>query len=1230
MDTIRIKVNGQDVDARPGSTILETVRELGLDRIPTLCHAPELKPYGSCFVCVVEVKGRPNLVPSCATRVAPGMEVETRNPRVVASRKTALELLLSNHYADCVSPCRLGCPAGVDAQGYIALAAMGLEKEAVDLIREANPLPAVCGRVCVRKCEVVCRRVDVDAPVGINAIKRYVTDAPGVYDETPAREPSRGKSVGIVGAGPAGLTAAWFLARKGYEPVLYEAQPRGGGMLRYGIPNYRLPDDVMDREIAHVVKAGARIHYGVRVGRDVTLDQLQARHDALFLGTGAWVAKDMRIPDEHAVEGVLSGIDFLKEKADDPTPIPGTVAVVGGGNTAMDVARTSWRCGADKVIVVYRRTRAEMPADPLEIEDCLHEGIEIMELVAPVGLVSEGGRLKALRCIRMVLGEPDASGRRRPVPLEGSEFDLPCHWVISAIGQDPVLDGLTRLGDADVALTRWKTFKVDTATMKTNIPGVFAGGDAADDGPTVVIDAIRDGQRAARTIHAHLSGEALPQAPFGVTKAFWAKPGKAELGEVQESPRHEVQMLDVEDRRGSFREVATGFDPEDAAHEADRCLSCGCVRELDCELRLQAEEYGVGMERFAGYVRKHKVDDRHPWIVYDPNKCVLCARCIRTCARVLPISALGLVGRGFRTEMRPAMNDPLVETSCVSCGNCVDACPTGALTVKTAFPGRAALVTDDVATHCGFCALGCEITVKRFGRDRYYVGPSGTPGAYLCRYGRFGYELFVRQKRLVKPTIRDGGLTREAEFGEAWAAAAAGLKAVAERHGSEALAVFVSPELSNEEMILAGRIAREALGTPWVGSLALVASGRRSGALDPILGITASTADRSVLRDADLVICNNTSMESDHLVLAVEIAEAVREHGARLVVVNSTLDSADRKLATLALDPMRGRAAIFWSAVIRAMVQDGFPARETIEELPGGHEFLAMLDALPVNVSMLTGVDGAAIEKAAYLVRAARRVVVVHSPDRPQDASPGDLEVLGQLVVLLRAMGIQADILLPGMCANEAGTEVTGADPGFLLGRCAVDGEPDAAMLADLLADGVIRGVLVLGEDPLRADRTAAWFRNVEFLVAMDWTPTETTQAADVVLPGSTCLEAEGTRCSFEGRVLRFAQAVAPPSGRAGWEVLAGLAEALGLRTAGLTAQDLAREAEEAVREAQGTLAPFYWNTGQDRPELTDLRLTAAGTGARPGPIPPPLTHVERYKRDIREVGTERFRVRSR
>ena len=1217
---IKLKINGQEIEAARGKTILEVVRENNIDDIPTLCHSPELKPYGSCFVCVVEVKGRGNLVPSCATSIAPDMEVETRNPRILDSRKTALELLLSNHYADCSSPCMDGCPADVDVQGYIALSAMGELQQAIDLIREKNPLPAVCARVCVRKCEDVCRRMDVDTPVAINNIKRYLSDADNAYATEPECLPPTGKTVGIVGAGPAGLTAAWFLGKQGIKPVIYEAMERTGGMLRYGIPEYRLPDGVMDREVEYIKKVGAEIHCGVRIGTDVTLNELKNRHDAVFLAAGAWTGKAMRVEGEFDTEGVVTGADFLPEKVDNPEPLTGTIVVVGGGNTAMDAARTAWRLNADKVIVLYRRTKAQMPADKMEIEDCIEEGIEIMELAAPIGIVRENGKLKALKCQRMKLGEPDASGRRRPVPQEGSEFELPCDLVISAIGQNTVLEGLTEIETGDVELTRWNTYVVNTRTMKTNVEGIFAGGDAADDGPTVAIDAIRDGQRAAASINAWLTGGKVAPEPFAVHKEFWSKPGRNELGEIKESPRHELHTIEVEERRNSFQEVATGFEPEDNEHETDRCLSCGCVRFDDCDLRLYGEEYGVDMEEFKGHVRKHKVDERHPYIVYDPNKCVLCSRCVRTCARVLPLPALGLVGRGFKTEMRPAMNDPLVETSCISCGNCVDSCPTGALTMKYPWSGRACLDTEDVRTHCGFCSIGCEITVRSFGDQHYFIKSNGEPGDYLCRYGRFGNELFIKQGRMKNSVIREGSSYKAVQQQTANEAIVKQMRKAVEDHGAEKVAVFVSPELTNEEFYLASEIARSGIGTNNIGSLAIISGGGRSGVLDKSFDFTASTSDKECLTDADLIICNNTALEEDHLILAVDVIQRVKD-GAKLIVANSTLANSDQHLATLAVDPMRGRASFFWNAVMQELMDKDVISPDNIA---GRDEFLKNRNISVEIAGAKAGVESEDILKAAELIINANRIVIVHSPDRPQDAAPQDIEIFANLTLMLKDARKQIEFILPRLIANTAGLEVMGADPAFTTGRISVGenalpGAKTSQELRALLEDGELKAAFIIGENPLDFSRTGSWFQNCQFIAAMDWTDTETTMAADVTLPGSTYLETPGTRCNYEGNVICFNGAVPPASGKTGREVLECLAEAFNLK--------LNESPDELIREKLGDMVRFYWNTGEKRNWDGRGTLVPITLGAKASSILPPLTHGQQYRKDIREVGTERFRV---
>jgi formate dehydrogenase major subunit len=1226
-----IEINGRPVTANEGQTILEVVEEQQLDTIPTLCHSRELAPYASCFVCVVELEGRPNLVPSCATKVADGMKVLTRSPRVLEARKTALEFLLSNHYADCTAPCRNGCPAGVDVQGYLALSAMGEYRKAVDLIRETNPLPAVCGRICVRKCEAVCRRQDVDEPVAINDVKRFVTDLPGAYAGVPVREPAKGKSVGIVGAGPAGLTAGWFLGLQGYDAVVYENMPAPGGMLRYGIPEYRLPKADLDREIEYITRAGVEIRCGVNIPRDTTVDGLLQKHDAVFLSPGAWGGKAMGVSGEFDTDGVVTGVEFLVEKAADPSPVQGTVLVVGGGNTAMDAARTSWRLGADKVIIVYRRTKAEMPADPHEIEDCLDEGIEIMELVAPVGITQQNGRIQALQCIRMQLGEPDASGRRRPVPLEGSEFELPCHLAISAIGQEPLTAQMLGEAQSSPAVSRWATLEADAETMTTNIDGLFAGGDAANDGPTVVIDAIRDGQRAAHAIHDYLEQRDKPVRPFVVKKEFWAKPGEQELGEVRQSPRRHMHKIPIDERAGSFREVATGFDHEDVAHEAERCLSCGCVAYDWCKLRLYAEEYGADQEYYKGYARKHKVDAAHPHLVYDPNKCVLCAKCIRTCDRILPIGALGLVNRGFQAEMRPAMEDPLVETSCISCGNCIDACPTGALTVKYPFRGRACLEYQATATHCALCSVGCGVTVKDLGGDRYFLESSGSPGDYVCFYGRFANDLFINRKRLLKPVVREGLAHVEVTYRNAYDRIVAGLREAVRVHGPQAVAVFVSPELSNEEMYLAARIAREGLGANNVASLSLLASGMPSGALDRSLGFTASTAGAEALRDCDLVICNNTDTQSDQLILSVAIQEAVKS-GARLVLARSAEDPLD-VVADLSLDPMRGRSTALFNGIIQLLIEDGYFDRDRVAAMPGGAEFLAdTRDYAPATTAAQTGVAEDGIRRCAAMIREAGRIVLVHSPDRPRDRAPGDLHALGNLLLLLRSAGVAADLILAYQSGNAAGIEISGADPAFAPGRRPAHAGAGARTRAELLAalaGGRIKAALVIGEDPLRHDQTAAYFDDLDFLAACDWAETETTLFADVALPMTTYLETEGTRVNFEGRLLDFTAAIAAPNGIKTWHVLKNIGDQLGVATPGVFAA-ISAELAGLVRKTQGDRSAFTFNTGEARAWDGTGSLVVADADLASSPGAPALTACAQYKSEVQEIGIRDYRVGAR
>jgi NADPH-dependent glutamate synthase beta subunit-like oxidoreductase/ferredoxin len=509
------------------------------------------------------------------------------------------------------APCANTCPGGIHVQGYIVLIAQGRFQEALNLIRQAIPFPGICGRICTHPCEVNCRRAEVDEAVSIRLLKRFVADWEVENSEALAEESDlppqsagpnitmRDQRVAVIGAGPAGMAVAENLVRRGYGVTVFEAQPVVGGMMAVGIPSYRLPRQVIRREIDRIGKMGVEIRLNTPIGPQgtYTLEELLAQgYEAVFLGIGAHQGHKLRIPGED-LNGVVCGIELLKavnlsHQTEDPQwqmkvlsyllgGVGTRVAIIGGGNTAMDVARSLKRLGVDDVRVLYRRTRAEMPALPEEIEEAEHEGVPIEFLVAPVRVLGdEHRRVTALECVRMKLGEPDHSGRRRPVPIAGSEFTLQVDMVVLAIGQSP---DLAVLGEGHAfGITREGTFNVDRLSYMTNQPGVFAAGDAITQ-PVSVIDAIGSAKQAAAGIDAYLQGVRAQDEPVSAREVPIAR---RELlpDDLTFQPRHPSPTLSMARRMHSYAEVELGYDAETAMAEARRCLMCGpCSECLACE-----------------------------------------------------------------------------------------------------------------------------------------------------------------------------------------------------------------------------------------------------------------------------------------------------------------------------------------------------------------------------------------------------------------------------------------------------------------------------------------------------------------------------------------------------------------------------------------------------------------------------------------------------------------------
>jgi len=471
------------------------------------------------------------------------------------------------------APCHHSCPIETEASSYVALIAQGKFKEALEVNRWVNPLPSVCGRVCNHPCETRCRAGEVSDPIAIRHLKRFVADHERANGGPPEVSPVEKKyeKVAIVGSGPAGLMASWELTKQGYEVTIFEAESVPGGMLSWAIPEYRLPKDVLNADIDYIKAHGVDIKTNTRVGKDVTLEDLKKQgYKAIFIATGAPENLKLGILGED-VEGVIDPIEFLKQyNLTKQATIGKKVAVVGGGDSAMDAARTAWRLGAD-VTILYRRTRPEMPANEEEIEGALEEGIKIEFLTLPIEAIAENGKLTRVKCTRMALGKFDGSGRRRPAPLEGSEFELEVDTLIPAIGQKPNLDFLS--GNTGINVSKWNTVEVDPESMMTNVEGVFAGGDVVS-GPGTVITAMKAGKTAAESIHQYLRGESLEKEYEPTKPRMEVPPVELDINEAMTLERPEIPCLTVEKRTGNFQEVELGFSKEQAMNEAKRCLRC--------------------------------------------------------------------------------------------------------------------------------------------------------------------------------------------------------------------------------------------------------------------------------------------------------------------------------------------------------------------------------------------------------------------------------------------------------------------------------------------------------------------------------------------------------------------------------------------------------------------------------------------------------------------------------
>ncbi|OED61510.1 formate dehydrogenase subunit alpha [Vibrio tasmaniensis ZS-17] len=1207
---IQIVIDGKYRIVEQGQTVLEAAKTCGLE-IPSLCGLNKTADKVPCDLCVVEVDGV-GVTRSCELEVSNGLNITTQSKQLTNHRQEALNRIMTDHYADCEAPCQTACPAGVDIQSYLHHIAQNDHIKAIEVIKKTLPMPLSIGRVCPAFCETECRRNLVDESIAIRQLKRHAADADLAAQESymPPKKPNKGKRVAIVGSGPGGLTAGYYLSNEGYDVSVYESMPKAGGWLRYGIPEYRLPKSILDKEIELMCRNGMAVECDKKLGVDFTLSDLSNDFDAVCLAVGASQAVEMNYAGSD-LAGCYLGVDYLKDYVTEKQYITGKkVAVIGGGNTAIDCARTAVRDGADTTLI-YRRTRDEMPAEDYEIEEADHEGVKFHFLTNPAeNIADENGHVSEIRLERMALGPADASGRRSPKPT-GEFFVENFDTVIAAVSQKPDLSFMDN-ESLEIPLTRWNTADADPQTMHTGTGNIFSIGDFRR-GPATAVEAVGDGRIAAQAIDRFFNGDMnqIPAKPFNSRKQKQLKAVDPEqYKSIQRMARKIMQELTPEQREQSFEEVETGFDNADAIAEAARCLECGCQANTDCDLRdysteykatqthpeykidvasndswqaIRAEETKVGLTR-----QKFAVDDSSEFIIFDANRCISCGQCIQACREQNVHGVLSFMNQSdgkpaSRPECRPnfGVDKTLMgDSNCVQCGSCVQACPTGAMVdARDRKQGDTDLLKK-VDTICTYCGVGCKLTMhvdEKKNKIRYIEGgDSPVNEGMLCVKGRFGFDFVGSDARLTTPLIRKDGWLQPASWDEAIKLIADKFTAIKQGFGSNALAGFSSAKTTNEDNYAFQKFIRRELGTNNVDHCARLCHASTVTGLEASLGSGAMTNDIPSIKHSDVIFIIGSDTTSAHPIIGSHIKQAVRHGGARLIVADpKRIDIADHAELYLAHRP--GTDVMLINGVMQQIIKHGWYDQEYIEDRVDGFDTLLQEVMSPSysldKVELVTGVKAEDIFAMARLIGTAERTAVYYSMGITQHTTGHDnVRSIANLQLLCGNIGIEGGGINPlrGQ-SNVQGACDMGALPNNLPGyqkvynpmvrqkfamEWGVSNLPAETGLTlteiiDAACHRDVRGLYVMGENPVLSDPNQAHviegLEALDFLVVQDIFLTETAQYADVVLPSCSFAEKSGHFTNTERRVQRINPAVLPPGeAKEDWVIIQMLANAMG------------------------------------------------------------------------------------
>ncbi|WP_192021561.1 formate dehydrogenase subunit alpha [Shewanella sp. WPAGA9] len=1246
---ITLKIDGKSLSVNSGRNLLQAAQEAGI-LIPSLCDStsPQSAHKQDCNLCVVDINnndGSCRKAKACKTQVTDNMHVTTQSAELSELRRDALTHILSDHFADCEAPCQQACPAGVDIQSYLFHIAQGNHTEAVKIIKQTLPLPLSIGRVCPAFCEAECRRGLVDEPVAIRQLKRHAADL-DLADEHSyqiERQPDTGKKVAIIGSGPAGLSAGYFLANQGHEVRIIESMPQAGGWLRYGIPEYRLPKAILDKEIALLTTNGLTISTNTRLGEDVHLKQLTDDYDAVCLAIGAQKAVPMNYPGSD-LTGCYLGVDYLRDYCTDKSyNIGKKVAVIGGGNTAIDCARTAVRAGHD-VTIIYRRTRDAMPAEPYEIHEAEVEGVKFHFLTNPVENISdENGQVTAINLAKMALGEPDSSGRRSP-KATGETFIEAFDTVIAAVSQTPDMSFLEHpdsyLTSGEIALSRWNTFIGCEHTMSAGVDKLFVIGDSRT-GPATAVAAIGDGRKAAvaidKLLNQGLSCELTPQQ-FNATKAPKTASLSTGLGadlypSTKPEARYKMAELTAIERQLNFNEVEQGFEHSEAMKEAARCLECACQANTNCKLRDYATEYHVDAKAFdTTQMQQFAVDKTSPFIQFDANRCISCGKCVDICGQQSGHNAISFEKDSFqalptdviaeteRTRQAPRVGfkATMADSDCVQCGNCVQVCPTGALVDARDKRQGSNEQLNTTSTICTYCGVGCRINVSvspSTGRICHVEGSndSDVNEGMLCVKGRFGYDFIQSEQRLTTPLIRKNGELIPCGWDEAIDTIAQKLSAIKAQKGGDAIATLASAKATNEDNYLLQKFVRSVLGTNNIDHCARLCHASTVSALQQSLGSGAMTGDIPGIKDSDLIFILGSDTCNAHPIIASKIKQAIRHHGARLMVADPKhVTIADEAELYVAQKPGTDVALI--NAIMAEIIRNDWHDKDYIAKHTDGFDAVIHTVMQPKysleNAAKVCGIHAEKIAQMARLIGTAKKTAIYYAMGITQHTSGHDnVTAISNLQMLCGNLGQSGAGINPlrGQ-SNVQGACDMGALPQYYTGYQKVDNpvvqakfeqywdtslSPNVGLTATevmhAITENKVDALYVMGENPVLSDpdqaHVLAALEKIPLLVVQDIFLTETAKMADIVLPAASFAEKLGHFTNTERRVQRL-QPVLPPPGLAkqDWKIVHAIANKMGANWDYANEQAITNEINLVTPQYQGITWDRLNNDAQGKP----------------------------------------------